>query len=809
MENFLQDVRYALRTLRKSPGFTASAVLCLTLGIATNTTLFSVLNAVLIRPLPFEKPEQIVFLRDADPRNADNWASIGFQNYKDLKAQARSFSAMGAISGRNLAITEGEEPERLNGQAISAALFPLLGMRPQLGRLFREDEDQPGAPGVVLLSDEVWHRRYAGDSSVLGRVISINNNPHTVVGVMPHRFKFPGDAELWVPIAPLLSNDRREWRGVIAYARLKEGVTLQQADREVEMLAENLDRQYGLDPQRRWIGDVSDLGAITIPDEVRLIVSTMFGAVTFVLLIACANVANLMLSRATSRQREIAIRAAIGAGRGRIVRQLLTESVLVALVAGVVAIPLTYVGLKWIDTGMPPEDPIPYYIHWSLDVPTLLYTGAISVVTGVVFGLAPALQSASGHLQGVLKEGSRGSGTGARRNRLRNGLVVAEIALSLVLLIGASLFVRSFVAMQRTSVGFDSGRIMTMRFYLPGTRYDSAAVRRQRVEDVLRRIAAVPGVEAATVASMIPLSGGRNGDRVFAEGRDDPQGPQIFMDWTAFAGSWFETFGVRPVAGRLFTTSEQSDSLPVAIINRTMATRLWPGTDAVGQRFRMASDSSRTWYSVVGVVPDTRNSGLDNNQPIPPTAYLPYRFFVVRNAGLMVRVATGEPAGITNAVRAEIRASDASIPVSAVMTMDKARELSFWQYKLFGAMFAVFGGIALFLAAIGVYGVISYGVSQRTQEIGVRVALGAQRRDVMGMVVRQGMLLAGIGIGIGLLGAFGVTRVVSSLLIGVSPTDPVSFGGVSLFLTGIAMLATYLPARRATAVDPIIALRFE
>ncbi len=810
MEHFLQDVRYAARTLRKSPAFTAIAALCLTLGIATNTTLFSVFDAILLRPFPFADPKNVVFLRDRSAKNPNNDAGISYLNYRDWREQSKSFVDMGATSGRNLAITEGEEPERLNGQAVSASLFSLLGLRPQLGRLFRDDEDKPGAPGVVLLSDEVWRRRYASDSSILGRVISINNNPHTVVGVMPLRFKFPEDAELWVPMAPLLNADHRDWRSTNVFARLKPGVTIAQADREIATISANVDKEYGLDKDNNWIGNTVDLRERFVPDDVRLIVSTMFGAVTFVLLIAIANVANLMLTRATGRQREIAIRAAIGAGRYRIVRQLVTESVMVALIAGAIAIPLTWAGLKWIDMGMPAEDPIPYYFHWQVDVRTLIYTAGISVLTGIVFGLAPAMQTSGGHLYDALKEGGRGSGSGAHKNKLRSGLVVAEVALALVLLIGASLFVRSFMALQHAQLGFDTRPMMTMRFYLPGTRYDSAAVRRQKVDDIMRRVQALPGVEAATISSLIPLDGGCCGDGVVIEGQDVEKGKEKPISWYAYSGKWFETLGVRLIAGRAFNETEQSDSLPVAVVNRAMAQQMWPKADPIGHRFRLASDSARTWYSVIGVAPDTRNDQLDDQQQVPPTAYLPYRYLVARNNGLMVRVGAGTPASIVPAVRAEIRAADPTVAVSAVMTMDKVRSLSFWQYGLFGAMFGVFGVIALVLAAVGVYGVISYSVSQRTREIGVRVALGAQKQHVIRMVIRQGIMLAGLGIAIGLLGSFGVTRVVQSLLVGgVSPTDPISFGGVALFLTAVAAVASYLPARRATTVDPIIALRFE
>jgi putative ABC transport system permease protein len=805
METFFQDVRYAFRTLRKSPVFTVIAVVCLSLGIATNTTLFSIFDSILLRPFPFERPEQLVYLQELNPKNGDR-ASIGYLNFLDWRAQARSFSDMGGYSGRSLAITEGEEPERLQGQLVTWSLFPMLGVKPQVGRRFREDEDKPGAAGTVLLGDGVWKRRYASDSSVVGRVVSINNLPYTVVGVMPPRFQFPQTGDIWVPMAPFLHDDKRNWRGVQVIGRMKSGVEVRQADREIAGIAAAINRQYVLNDL--WIGNAIELRKNFMPDDVRLVTAAMMGAVTFVLLIACANVANLMLTRAAGRSREIAIRAVIGAGRGRIVRQLLTESVILALAAGIVAVPLTWEGLRLVDLAIPVEDPIPYYIHWSLDVPTLLYTAAVSVLTGVLFGLAPALSASRGRLHEALKDGGRSGGGSVRRNRLRSALVVAEVALSLVLLVGASLFVRSFFAMQHAQIGFDPAPIMTMRIYLPGERYDSTYAKAQRVQDILQRVEALPGVHAATISNLIPIDGGGAGDGVIIEGQTVEKGKEPFLFWTGVAGHWFETLGVPLVRGRTFSESELRDSVPVAVINYTMANRFWQSGDPVGHRFQLAGDSSRTWFSVIGVAADIRTSAIDDEGTTRPTAYLPYRFLPARNHGVMVRV-RGVPTSITNAVRGAIRASDPAIPVFRTWTMDKVRELSFWQFRLFGVMFGVFGGIALFLAAIGVYGVISYGVSQRTREIGVRVALGAQQRHVIRLVVRQGMLLAGVGIAVGLVGSFGVTRVVASLLHGVSPTDPVSFAGVALFLTAVAFVASFIPARRATEVDPIVALRFE
>jgi predicted permease len=796
----------AWRAVAARPAFSLIVVACLALGIAVNTTVFAVFDAILWRPYDFADPDRLAVLRLRNARTGGE-AGLAVASFHDLRRESRSFQAIAGVNSRSLTITEGEEPERLEGARVSGNLFAMLGIRPQLGRDFRPDEDQAAPPTVVLISDRLWRRRFDADSGVLGRALQVDGQPYTIIGVMPTRFRFPEVADLWIPMGDLGRADGREDRYIRAYARLGEGVSHDQAAREFTALVSQIEQEHGL-AEKGWTGDPVPLRTEFIPDDVRVVVLAMMGAVTFVLLIATANVANLTLARASSRQREIAIRSALGAGRGRIMRQLVNEAVLLALAAGALSIPLARLGLSLVDRGMPAGDEIPYYIHWSIDQRVVLYTVGVSILVGIAFGLLPAFQATTGDLQAALREGGRGSSGGAKRNRTRAALVVAEVSLALVLLVGASLFVRSFASMERELVGIDTSRITTLRFFLQGAAYDSSAARQQRIQEIIQRVEALPGVEAAAASNLIPLDGGGRWSRVEAEGRAYREQDAPLMWWSGVTAHWAKTLGLSVVEGRDLAEAEAAGTAPVAVIDQSLATALWPNERPLGRRFRAAGDSTLPWFTVVGVVRHFRQGQLSDRDEDPASVYVPMHFMVPRTTGLMVRT-TGNPATLHAPVRAAIRDADPVLPVFSVMTMDEVRRLGFWEYGLFGWMFGVFGAVALVLAAIGVYGVIAYNVAQRTQEFGVRLALGAQRRDVLRMVVRHGLILAGTGIGIGIAGALGVTRVVASLLVNVTPTDPVSFIGVSLFLAVVALLASVLPARKATGVDPIIALRAE
>jgi putative ABC transport system permease protein len=801
----LQDIRYAVRSLWNSKGFTTVAILCLGFGIGLNATIFSVIDGVLLKPYPYADPDRILVVGTQNQRTDDR-SGLSFLDMRDWKEANSVFTTIAAVTGRSLTIADrGGEPERYLGAAVSWDLFPLLGTSPVLGRGFTSEDDRPAAGPVVLLGYDLWTRRYRGDSQIVGASILINGAPHVVVGVMPAGFAFPNNQRLWIPLEPIVFRDARNSRSLFAFGRMKPGVTLDRVRQDLDAIAGRLAGQYP-GTNEGWRSQLRTLREAFLPDEVPLVLYLMMAGVTLVLFIACSNVANLLLARAAGRRREIAVRTALGAGRGRIVRQLLTESVVLGLISVPLGIALAAVGTRLITAGMPP-DQVPYYVRWELDWRSVAYTVAVAATTALAFGLFPALQASRGNLHETLKEGTRGNSVA--RSPLRSTLVVVQVAFALVALVGALLFVRTFMNLGGANLGFDTKPLMGMRFYLAGTEYEPEDAKLRRVEDIVRRVEALPGVRAAFASNLVPLSGGGGGGTVVVDGRPAQATERAGIAFIGVTPHFTTTLGVGVTRGRDFTEAEGWSRTPVAVITESMATRFWPGGDPVGGRFRLAEEAKLEWFTVIGVTRDANVFGIDPSSDEPPVvAYVPYAYQQLLNTGLTVQV-EGEPTAVTSAVRAALRDADPNLPMFQARTISESRRLSFWQYGLYGWIFGTIGVMGLLLAAIGVYGVLSYSVSQRTQEIGVRMALGADHGDILRLVVGHGLLLAGIGIGAGLALSAAGMPLARSLLYQVSPFDPVTVTAVAAFLVLVAFLASYVPARRATRVHPVGALRGE
>ena len=801
---WLQDFRYAIRSLWHSKGFAAVAIACLGLGIGLNTTIFSVVDGVLLKPFPFNEPDRIRVVRTSHPEQG---GGVSLKDLQDWKAATSSFTTIAAVTGRSATIVDGAgEPERYLSGRITWDLFRMLGVEPILGRDFVESDDQPNAPGMVILSYAMWANRYQSERGIIGRSLLVDAKPHTVIGVMPPKFEFPENQRLWIPLTPLHYGDRRDARSLFTFARLKQDVTEQRALADLKGIAARLGQEYP-ETNERWTTDLETLHEAFLPPDVTLVLSLMMAGVTLVLFIACSNVANLLLARAARRRRELAVRVAIGAGRGRIVRQLLTESVVLSLAAVPLGIVLAIVGSRLIFAQIPPDD-VPYYIEWSVDARSFAYAIGIAVETALIFGLAPAIQATKRELQDGLREGARGN-TGGRA-LVRNGLVVAQVSLALVALVGALLFVRSFRNLETFELGFDTGSALTMRFYMTGDPYAPNGAKSRRVEDVVSRVEALPGVDAAFASSWIPIGGGGNGGPIEVEGRTEDPRDRRDAAVIGATPNVLRTLGLKVrQGGRDFEAADFYRD--VAIINETMARRLWPKESPIGQRFRIfgTREGLANWLGVIGVVPDAQLFGIDPSDSEPPAvAFTSYPNGEAFSTGLTIRTRSGA-AAMTSAVRSALRSSDPNMPIAFVNTLDEVRRLAYWEFGLYGWIFGAIGGVGLVLASVGVYGMLAYSVSQRTQEIGVRVALGADRRHILSLVVGHGMRLAGLGVVVGLvLAAFG-TPLARSLLYNVSPFDPFSFVAVATFLVGVSMVASYVPAMRATRVDPLVALRDE
>ena len=806
METLLQDLRYALRMLIKKPAFAVIVVAALALGIGANTAIFSVVNSILLRPLPYRDPGRLVMIWMDNKRMNVDQDIHSYANYADYRGQNQVFESIAAYSGISVNLVETGEPERILGAAATASLFDVLGVDPQMGRVFTTDEEQIGQDKVVVLGYGLWQRRFGRDPNIVGQQILVSDVSRTVIGIMPPSFKYPHkDAEIWVPLA--LDENRKQSRGSFGYyaiGRLKPGVSIEQARAEMGSIASNLERQYPDMLEGYGVNLVPLHQQVT--GKVRPALLVLLGTVAFVLLIACANVANLLLARAAGREREIAIRTALGASRIRLIRQLLTESALMGLAGGAVGLLIAKWGLSAL-IALSPED-IPRLDQIGIDGRVLGFTVLVSLLTGLVFGLVPALQASKPDLNESLKESGRSSTAGVERRRVRSALVVLEVALSLVLLIGAGLMIKSFSRLQKVDLGFNPDRMVSMNIQLSRTKYQgplSAQFFRQLIE----RVEAMPGVESAGAISAIFIDALPNSTNFTVEGKAPiPVSEQIETPVDLVTPSYFRTMGIALLKGREFTEQDHMESQDVAVINDTFARRFWPGEDPIGRRFKFGdSGSNAPWMTIVGVVGDMRRTGLDVD--VRCETFLPYtqrRF--VGFLSLVVR-AKSDPRTIATAVRDQVWAIDPNQPVSHIRTMDQLLDGMMAQRRLNMVLFALFGGVALVLAAVGVYGVISYSVTQRTHEIGIRMALGAGRADVLKLIVRNGMTLILIGVAIGLIAAVALTRLMTTLLFGISATDPATFAAISGILTGVALAACFVPALRAIKVDPMVALRYE
>ncbi|HKG47548.1 MAG TPA: ABC transporter permease [Pyrinomonadaceae bacterium] len=805
--DFLHDLRFALRMLLKNPGFTIVAVIALALGIGANTAIFSVVNSVLLRPLPYEDPERLVMVWEDASKSGHPRDTPTAANYADWRDQNQVFDGMAAMTDESFNLTGAGDPERLEGMRVSASLFPLLGVEPQLGRVFTAAEDQPGSQRVVLLSYGLWQRRFGGDPSIAGKPLTLNGESYIVVGVMPARFQFPtSDNQIWVPIA--FTSEEAADRGVHylqVVARLKSGVTLEQAQAEMHTIAARLQQQY---PETN-----TDVGAAVtslhehLVGDIKPALLILLGAVGLVLLIACANVANLLLARAAVRQKEIAVRIALGARRLRLIRQFLTESILLSTVGGVVGFVIAYTGLVLLRTFIPEN--ISQTREISIDLKVLGFTFFVSVATGVIFGLAPAIQAVRFNQSETLKEGGRDAATGGSGKRLRSLLVTAEVAISLVLLIGAGLLINSFVRLRNVDPGFRSDNLLTMKIVMPEAKYLDRPRRIAFYNNLLQRVQSLAGVRSAAITTNLPLYHQGNSISVHLQGRPEPPpGQELIVVTRIISPGYFDTMTIPLLSGRKFSEQDIVTTPRVAVVSETMARSFWPNEDPTGKRIAIGEiKSDRDWINIIGVAKDVRQVELTADpKPQMYLTYLQFGFFDSRDLVVKTDV---DPASMAATVRKAVWEIDKDQPVSNIQTMEAILADSIARQRFSMVLLAIFAGVALVLAGVGIYGVMSYSVAQRTHEIGIRMALGAQTAAVLKLALAYGMKLVIIGIAIGLVAAFALTRLMSSLLFGVTATDPTTFTLISLLLIGVAALASYIPARRATKVDPMIALRYE
>jgi putative ABC transport system permease protein len=810
VNSFWRDIRFGLRTLVKNPAFTAIAVLTLALGIGANTAIFSVIDAALLRPLPYPDADRIVVLYQFDQdKQTDDPAPADFL---DFRQQSSSFGYFAALRGLPFNLSGNGQPERVEGAVVTSDFFPALGVPALRGRTIQPDLDPPGGTSVAVLSYGLWQRRFGADAGIVGRAIDVDGVSRIVVGIMPPGFAFPAGTELWTssrfaavphPLRPTEDPSAlRDSHYFQSFGRLKPGVTLAQASAEVDTITKRLKQQYG-DKEEGF-------GATLIPlrqdlvGETRPALLILLGAVALVLLIACVNVANIILARGASRQKEMALRIALGAGRLHLLRHLLVESVLLALAGGGLGILLALWALAPLRALVPAN--MIGGASIALDSRVLLFTFFASLASGVLFGLIPGLRLLGADLNVSLQEGGRGSAGGGRARRMRSALVVTEIALAAVLLIAAGLLLRSFSHLLNVAEGFNPDHVLSLQLALPQARYPKPGDRVAFVKNTLERVNFLPGIASASAISRLPLNPGNSSRSVEIEGRTPPPSGDISPDYLVVTPDYFQTLGVPFLAGRTFTDRDDANAAPVAIVSEATARHFWPGQDVIGKHLRGACGDDKTWCQVVGVVGDIKQHHLEQASKLAvyvPFSQDPWAFFA-----LVVRTKL-EPASAASAVESAIHSVDADEPVYNVRPMRDVEAASLSPQRLQIALIGLFAALALVLACMGIYGVMAYSVAQRTSEIGVRMALGAQTSNVLGLILGEGLRLAVLGAAIGLAGSFFAARLLSGMLFGVATGDPFTFASVALVLVAVAMVACYVPARRATRVDPLVALRYE
>jgi putative ABC transport system permease protein len=803
-----KDLRYAGRTLRKSPGFAAVAILTLALGIGANTAIFSVVNAVLLHPLPYPEAERLVELWGNVKRARVERRGTSFADYLDWKRQSKSFDAMALFTNATHTLNGLGEPERIPTEFVGYGYFEMLGMRPQIGRSFQESEDQvPQRDRVVVLSDGLWKRRFGGDPGVLGRAVQLNDGIYSIVGVMPPAFRGVDDsADLWLPLMMAVSQQdlgNRGSRGPAVLARLKSGVAREQAQSEMDAISKRLEQQYPVTNEARGV-EISPLEQ-EIFGSMRNPLVALLVAVGLVLLIACANVANLLLARSESRQREIAVRMALGAGRGRMLHQLTAESLVLALTGAAAGLLCAHWGVRALVAASPVT--FPGYVNPGIDWTVALFTAAISCAAGLVMGLAPAVQVRASNLFEAFKHASSHAAGSRGGHRFRSALVVAEIAFAMLLLVGAGLLIRSIQQLAAIHPGYDPTGVLTLRIGMPRLAAGSTAQAAVTAREIVRKVSAIPGVETVAAASDIPL-GGASAIFYTAEGQAPVTAQNMPRAYVHRAGAnFFETLRIRFVAGRTFT-EEETKGATVAIVTENLVRRFWPGQDPIGKRIKGGrADSNEPWMTIVGVVNEMKYRGLPENPTADPDLFLPFQD-QARQFSLLLRTPV-DPASLTGGVRRTLRETDSTAVIYSVSTLNELMSRQTANARFTGWLMTIFAASALLLAMIGIYGVMSYSVARRRQEIGIRVALGAARTDVLRMVVGGGMTLIGVGLTLGAVGALAMTRLLSALLYGVTPRDALTFAAAALVLAGVAILACLIPATRAAKIHPAIALRTE